>query len=104
MVEGILWVGAGIKEGSAMTHGQFNKWYSQIHVPDVLNTGAANFAIRFKNLDDARKFKYLAAYNVPSLSDLSIQGLMVRCWSHLGSTVEETKAVSSSIVAINCDH
>lgn len=77
MAQGIFWAGSSIKEGSHLKDEQFNKWYSQVHAPDVVNSGAANFAIRFKNLDPSKAFQYVTIYNAPSLAKLTLQGLMV---------------------------
>lgn len=65
MTEGILWAGSSIKHPETLAEEAFNKWYNETHLSDVLHTGAADFAIRYKNLDKSRPYQFLAIYRLP---------------------------------------
>ncbi len=42
---------------------EFNKWYADVHIPDILSTGAFHTAYRYESLDpDTSNGKYLAIY------------------------------------------
>ena len=42
---------------------EFNRWYEDIHIPDILDTGAYHRAYRYESLDpETTKAKYLAIY------------------------------------------
>ena len=42
---------------------EFNNWYADVHIPDILNTGAFHTAYRYESLDpEASKGKYLSIY------------------------------------------
>jgi hypothetical protein len=50
-----------------LNHERFNKWYDEVHVPDVVNSGMAELALRYKNLNPDAKYQYLAVYRIPDL-------------------------------------
>jgi len=42
---------------------EFNRWYSDVHIPDILDTGAYHTAYRYESLDPkVTRGKYLAVY------------------------------------------
>ena len=42
---------------------EFNRWYEDVHVPDILDSGAFHTAYRYESTDpEATKAKYLAIY------------------------------------------
>ncbi len=46
---------------------EFNRWYTDVHIPDILDTGLYHTAYRYENLDpQATKGKYLALYETDS--------------------------------------
>ncbi len=46
---------------------EFNRWYSDVHIPDILDTGLFHTAYRYESLDpQASKGKYLALYETDS--------------------------------------
>ncbi len=58
---GILLVLSNCKD----THDEkeFNRWYEDVHIPDILDTGAFHTAYRYESTDpEATKGKYLAIY------------------------------------------
>ncbi|TKA62772.1 hypothetical protein B0A49_09097 [Cryomyces minteri] len=46
----------------------YNKWYNDIHLPDVLATGCAPIALRYKNKNKDAKMPYLALYPLDDLA------------------------------------
>lgn len=52
----------------ALSDKTFNKWYNEIHIPDVIATGGISQATRFRNANPDATEKYLAIYHVPDLS------------------------------------
>ena len=47
---------------------EFNRWYEDIHIPDILDTGAFHTAYRYESLDPERfKAKYLAIYETDDI-------------------------------------
>ncbi|OCL11910.1 hypothetical protein AOQ84DRAFT_313094 [Glonium stellatum] len=58
-----------------LTDEVYNKWYDSIHVVDVLKSGLADLALRFKNVDPEAKKTYLAVYRVPDVSRLQDQAI-----------------------------
>ncbi len=58
---GILLVLSNCKDPAR--EAEFNRWYEDIHVADILDTGAFHTAYRYESLDpQATKGKYLAIY------------------------------------------
>jgi hypothetical protein len=45
----------------------YNRWYSEVHVPDVLKTGAVSHAARWGRLDPSNPNPYLALYQIKDL-------------------------------------
>lgn len=44
---------------------EFNEWYNNIHLPDVLEIPEFKRAVRFENIDSAEgKVRYLAVYEI----------------------------------------
>jgi hypothetical protein len=46
----------------------FNKWYNEVHLPDVLATGKITRAYRFRNKNPDAERPYLALYICPDMS------------------------------------
>ncbi|KFY76852.1 hypothetical protein V499_03630 [Pseudogymnoascus sp. VKM F-103] len=61
---GILWVNSKITHPDAITPENFDKWYNDIHVPDILATSGFDSAFRYKNIDPKADRPYLAMYPV----------------------------------------
>jgi len=60
-VRGILLVLSNCKDPAR--EAEFNRWYEDIHVADILETGAFQTAYRYESLDpQATQAKYLALY------------------------------------------
>ena len=56
-----------------LTDEVYNKWYDSTHVADVLESGIADLALRYKNVDPKAKKTYLTVYRVPNVSYLQDQ-------------------------------
>lgn len=52
----------------ALTAATFDKWYSEVHIPDVIATGAIRFAARWRCADEGGPDPYLALYKVGDLA------------------------------------
>jgi hypothetical protein len=48
----------------------YNKWYDEVHLGDVINTGLVDLALRYKNVNADSKYPYLAIYRVPDFEAL----------------------------------
>jgi hypothetical protein len=46
----------------------FNKWYNEVHLPDVCATGAIKKAYRFRNKNPDAERPYVAVYICPDMS------------------------------------
>jgi hypothetical protein len=64
MTKGILVVSSG--PSSAERDGEYNDWYNDVHLPDVLKLAGFTSARRFKKIDGPAndKVPYLALYEV----------------------------------------
>ena len=46
----------------------FNRWYEEVHIPDILDAGGFHTAYRYESLDPAAtKAKYLAIYETDNI-------------------------------------
>ncbi|KAK3061487.1 hypothetical protein LTS18_006096, partial [Coniosporium uncinatum] len=52
----------------SVTQDAYNKWYTDIHIGDVVDSGLADLAIRYKNLNPDARYQYLAIYRTPDLA------------------------------------
>jgi hypothetical protein len=55
------------KPKSNITEENFNKWYTDFHIGDVVSTGVSDLAIRYKNTSANAKWPYLAVYRLPDV-------------------------------------
>ena len=47
---------------------EFNRWYEDVHIPDILDAGAFHTAYRYESVDpEATKAKYLALYETDNI-------------------------------------
>ncbi|KAF2665012.1 hypothetical protein BT63DRAFT_464295 [Microthyrium microscopicum] len=65
---GILISASHIIKPSELSDEAFNKWYNEVHIPDVLATGGVSRATRFRNASSKATEKYLVIYEVDDLS------------------------------------
>ena len=64
---GLLYVLTKIKDPS-FSEENFNKWYSTVHIQDINASGLSDLAIRYKNVNPAARWPYLAVYRVPDIA------------------------------------
>ena len=63
---GILLVLSNCKD--AAREQEFNRWYEDVHIPDILDAGAFHTAYRYESLDpEATKAKYLCIYETDNV-------------------------------------
>jgi hypothetical protein len=55
----------------ALSEAAFHEWYNQIHVPDVIETGAVSAAWRVKSLDPKDPWPYAAVYRLEEFGKLA---------------------------------
>ena len=65
-----IWVSLSKITDDSLSDELFNKWYNEVHVRDVLNTGLITKAYRFKNKNPKADRPYLAIYICPDMSVL----------------------------------
>jgi len=70
---GVIVSASHITKPDLLTDEAFNKWYNEVHIPDVLATGGVPIATRFRNANPAAPAPYLAIYTVPDLSIIHSQ-------------------------------
>ena len=58
-----------------LTEETFNEWYTNEHIQHVVDSGLADLAIRYKNLNPKAKYQYLAIYRVPDVAKLADEKL-----------------------------
>lgn len=53
-----------------LTDAKWGKWYNNYHIVDVVDSGLAKIGVRYRNMNPAARMTYLAAYQLPDLSNL----------------------------------
>ncbi|QDS70905.1 hypothetical protein FKW77_006333 [Venturia effusa] len=71
---GLITSHSNITKPEAFSDDQFNTWYNNVHIPDVLATGAVTAAYRFHHADPESPKPYMAVYFVPDLSAIQSEG------------------------------
>lgn len=61
-VPGIVWCNSKVKDAEKLSPDVFCEWYRDVHVPDVLNTGAISEAFRGESIDPKEPQPYLTVY------------------------------------------
>jgi len=72
---GLLYVLSKPKHAS-FSESDFNTWYTSHHIQDVVNSGLADLAIRYKNTSPDAKWPYLALYRLPDVAKLQDPNVM----------------------------
>lgn len=62
-----------ITRPDSITPENFNKWYSDIHIPDILATSGFDSAVLYKSIDPKADRPYLAIYPVSDVNWLGSQ-------------------------------
>jgi hypothetical protein len=63
---GLIFVPSRITK-SDISDATYNQWYSDIHIPDVIKSGAVSHAARWGRADESNPDPYLALYRVKDL-------------------------------------
>ena len=78
---------------------EFNRWYEDVHIPDILDTGAFHTAYRYQSLDlQATKAKYLAIYETDNTDPAKARdelGKVRADWQQRGRLFDGIEVVSS---------
>jgi hypothetical protein len=53
-----------------LTDADFNDWYTNEHIPQIVKAGLADLGLRYKNMNSSAKWRYLALYRLPDASKL----------------------------------
>ncbi len=97
---GILLVLSNCKD--AAREQEFNRWYEDVHIPDILDTGAFHTAYRYESLDpEATKAKYLAIYETDNIDPAKAReklGAVRADWQQRGR-LSDLIETSSSLTA-----
>ena len=72
--KGLLWVNSKITKPESITPTNFDKWYNDVHIPDIFKSGGIFSAYRYKNIDPAADRPYFALYPVPDIKFLGSEG------------------------------
>ena len=93
---GILLVLTNCKETAGEE--EFNRWYEDVHIPDILDTGAFHAAYRYESIDpQAAKAKYLAIYETDNTDPAKAQEEVAKLrgdWQQLGRLFDGMGPVS----------
>merc|ERR1711879_230312 len=55
---------------------QFNDWYSNYHIQDVVESPLSDLAIRYKNTNPNAKWPYLCVYRMPDVATIADQNVV----------------------------
>ncbi|EOD47858.1 Alpha beta hydrolase fold protein [Neofusicoccum parvum] len=87
---GLLYVGASIK-GHALDEATFDKWYNEVHIPDVLSLpNGPPAAFRYKNANPSAPFPFLALYVLPDVDFVTSEELANAEWRLDGLPADRT--------------
>ena len=64
---GLLLVNSKITHSNILDEETFIKWYSEDHIPEILDTSGVNSALRFKNADPKAERPYMVLYPMDNI-------------------------------------
>ena len=67
---GLVWCNSAITKPVDLSPQVFCDWYRDVHVPDVLETGAITNASRYESMDPNEERPYLTLYYATNTQDL----------------------------------
>lgn len=79
---GLCYVTSIPKDAAQLSDADFNKFYNDEHVPDILSYGFSKLALRYKNADPDSKAAYLALYpqdDVDNINSPATAKMMEEC-------------------------
>jgi hypothetical protein len=71
---GLLYIETKPKPG--FDEEKYNKWYSNYHIQDVVQSGLADLGARYKNTNPDAKWPYLAVYRLPDVAKLQDKAVL----------------------------
>ena len=78
---------------------EFNRWYEDVHIPDILDSGAFHTAYRYESTDpEATKGKYLAIYETENRDPAAAReklGALRDDWKNRGRLYDGIDVVAS---------
>ena len=77
---------------------EFNRWYEDVHFPDILNVGQFHTAYRYENVNPVSSAKYLAIYetdNADPADARSQHTKLMEGWGQQGHLLSDMEVVSS---------
>ena len=80
-------------------HEEFNRWYEDIHIPDILGTGAFHTAYRYESVEASDlPARYLAIYETDNPDPAEAQAEIAKVrpeWHRRGRSFDATELVSA---------
>jgi hypothetical protein len=76
---GLIWCNSKVTKPNELGRNSFCCWYSDVHIPDVLNTGAVREAYRYLAIDPNEEFFHMTLYYVDDVEGLYDR---VKCTMH----------------------
>lgn len=71
---GLLW--AFSKPKSTFPEADYNTWYTDHHIHDVVDSGLCDLVVRYKNVNPDAKWPYLAIARLPDVAKLQDEKIM----------------------------
>lgn len=66
-------------------HDEFNAWYDDVHIPDVLATGAYHSAARYENTDPESGPRYLAVYETDAADPVGQVDVLMKALAEMNA-------------------
>lgn len=64
---------------------EFNAWYDDVHIPDVLSTGTYHSAVRYENTDPESGPRYLAVYETDAADPIAQVDLLITALAEMNA-------------------
>lgn len=67
---GLIWCNSKVTKPNELERDSFCRWYSDVHIPDVLETGSVREAVRYLSVDPNEEFFHMTLYYVDDVEGL----------------------------------
>ena len=67
---GLIWCNSKVTKPDELNRDSFCRWYSSVHIPDVLETGAVREAYRYLAIDPNEEMFHMTLYYVDDVEGL----------------------------------
>ncbi|KAI1824613.1 hypothetical protein F4861DRAFT_254234 [Xylaria intraflava] len=91
VMPGLVYVESRVLDPQKTSDELYNRFYNDEHLPDILASGLAKLALRYKNIDEGAAVPYIALYPVDDASAIS-----------LPTTLKDGKDLKKSYI-LGCD-